>query len=83
MAKNSWTIKLWDRGRRDDEGYKVLRENNEETIVHVQNRKNAFPEWDECRERWYSLLAAMDLVDVRFQDRLDTNKRSCERDVNC
>lgn len=78
VAKNSWTIKLWHRGGRDDEGYKVLRENNEETIVHVQNRKNAFPKWDECRERWYSLLAAMDLVDVGFQDRLDTNNEAAK-----
>lgn len=52
--------------------------NNEETIVHVQNRKNAFPEWDECRERLVFFVAAMDLVDVGFQDRLDTNNEAAK-----
>lgn len=36
--------------------------------VHVQNRKNAFPEWDESSWR-----PPMDLVDVGFQDFLHAN----------
>lgn len=55
-------------------------------MVHVQNRvKTRFRNGTNVeRERGILCLAAMDLVDVGFQDRNPWHKqRSCERDVNC